>query len=179
MEEFDKNKIKVIIGLGNIGKQYFKTRHNVGFDFVESLLPFLKFSENKALKSLIGKVKIGDRNVILCKPNTMMNMSGESVLKVLNYYKIEPEETLIVHDDLDLFLGTFKIQFAKGPKIHNGILSIEKRIGKKFWRLRIGVENRTFNRDNIIPADYVLSKFNHNESKIIESVFEKVIAILS
>lgn len=143
-----------LVGLGNPGREYENTRHNVGFLFIDY------FGQQK--------------NIINLKPDTFMNNSGEAVKKLLNYYKISPENLYVVHDDLDLRLGEFKIQKGKGPKLHNGINSIEEHIATSdFWRVRIGVDNR--DPDNRMSGEsYVLEKFSTEELKKITQIFEEV-----
>lgn len=174
--QFNLSKIRLIIGLGNIGREYDQTRHNVGFDFVDFLGGTLRFGEESKLKSLLLSAEVDGNRTLLAKPTTMMNMSGESVSLILKYYNIENDELLVVHDDLDLMLGKYKIQFAKGPKVHNGITSIENRLGtNKFWRLRIGIDNRDAStRDSVPGANYVLARFKQDEQETIDKVFEDV-----
>ncbi len=182
--QFDITKIKLIIGLGNLGREYIGTRHNVGFEFVETLAGTSRFNEEKKLKALIHVVEDAHGNslpqgqkIILAKPTTMMNSSGEAVQLIKNFYKLEDEEILVVHDDLDLLIGSYKIQFSKGPKVHNGIISIENRLGStKFWRLRIGVENRdAITRKNFPGMAYVLGKFKSDEVAILQKMFDDII----
>lgn len=177
---FDTSKIKLIVGLGNIGREYINTRHNIGFEFVETLAKTSKFNEEKKFKAYLHQVEINGHKIYLAKPTTMMNMSGESVNLISKYYNIEPNEILIAHDDLDLKLGSYKIQFSKGPRIHNGILSIENRLGTtKFWRLRIGVDNRYMaTKDLMSGASYVLSTFKPDELNVVSKVIYDIIESL-
>lgn len=171
---FDLNKIRLIVGLGNIGREYDQTRHNVGFSFLDFLAGKLRFTEESKLKSLLLSTEVGGIRVLLVKPTTMMNLSGESISLVIKYYGIESSEILVAHDDLDLMIGKYKIQFAKGPKVHNGLTSIENRLGTPdFWRLRIGIENRDM-ADPTPGANYVLSRFKQDERDTIYSVFEEI-----
>lgn len=116
------------------------------------------------------------KNIKLAKPTTFMNLSGESVGAISSFYKINPAEILVVHDDLDIKLGEYKMHFNKGPKVHNGITSIENHLGtSEFWRLRIGIDNRTPElRENISGADYVLGRFNSEERILLDKVFLKI-----
>ena len=173
---FDIKKIRLIIGLGNTGREYEHTRHNVGFMFLD-LLGGRNFEEEKKLKSQILKINTNSGRLILIKPTTFMNSSGEAVLLTKDYYKIRNDEILVVHDDLDLQVGNHKIQFATGPKVHNGINSVENRLGtNKFWRLRIGVENRLGEeRRYITGQDYVLSNFINDEVNQITDLSETII----
>lgn len=172
-EQFNIDKIRLIVGLGNLGKAYVNTRHNIGFVFVEKLANSRRFLEESKLKSLLHQSEFGGEKKIFIEPTTNMNLSGEAVKLVSGFYKIEPSEILVVHDDLDLRLGTFKLQFAKGPKVHNGLLSIENRLGSnKFWRLRVGVDNREVStRDLMSGADYVLGHFKVDEVKMLDDIY--------
>ena len=170
--------MKLIVGLGNPGKEYEGTRHNVGFIVLETLAT----SDRQSVTSIGGKwegelVRAGD--VLLLKPMTFMNKSGVSIKKVMQFYKIKPVDLWVIHDDLDVKLGKFKIQRGKGPKQHNGVLSVEKELGTKdFWRVRVGVENR---QDRSITGEkYVLMRFNEKERqklmKVVEEIVEEIIS---
>lgn len=193
--EFNPQNIKLIVGLGNVGKNYVRTRHNAGFLFLDSLTSN-EFREEPKFKALISEVR-GQRlevkeqtseksiptsgfqlpiSVLLAKPVTMMNLSGDSVQLISNFYKIKPEEILVAHDDLDIQFGKYKIQFDKGPRIHNGVNDIENRLGTtKFWRLRIGIENReSENEYKIAGRDFVLGKFTQDELQVLNSTFQEI-----
>jgi peptidyl-tRNA hydrolase, PTH1 family len=173
----DFQKIKLIVGLGNTGRDYESTRHNAGFLMMDMIASGKKFQLEKTLKSEIASVNKGKTKTYLAKPTTMMNSSGESVKLITKYFRIKPEEVLVVHDDLDISLGDFKIQFGKGPKIHNGVLSIENYLGTKdFWRCRIGIENRDPEvRKFIAGSDYVLERFKVQEQAVLDKVFQEIL----
>src|SRR6185369_4075580 len=117
--------MRLFVGLGNPGKKYEKTRHNVGWLVLDSLqIPNTKFEVQKQFNAEV--LKIGE--TILAKPQTFMNDSGVAVSAIVNFYKIEPDNIYVIHDDLDIKLGEYKIQKGKGPKQHNGILSIEEKL---------------------------------------------------
>jgi len=145
--------MKLLVGLGNPGAKYLNTRHNLGFMFLDYLQQQQKL--DKQIKTL--------------KPETYMNRSGIAVAKELRFYKLQPTDLIVVHDDLDLRLGEYKIQFGKGPKLHNGVESVEKILGtKEFWRVRIGVDNR--NAENRIPGEsYVLQSFTPEELTLLQT----------
>jgi PTH1 family peptidyl-tRNA hydrolase len=149
--------MKLIIGLGNPGEKYKNNRHNVGHMVVEKLLK-----------------RASPQGVMVIKTNSFMNESGEFVKKLVEQYKLDTPNLWIIHDDLDIPLGSFKIQKGKGPKLHNGINSIERELGTdEFWRIRIGVDNR--DRDNKTSGEaYVLEDFSDEERKILEVVLGKV-----
>lgn len=122
-------------------------------------------------------------NYILAKPQTFMNESGQTVSKIVNQYKIISSDIWVIHDDLDLHLGQYKIQKRKGPKVHNGLLSIYEKLGTRdFWHVRVGVdnrekiENRKWKMENYMNGkDYVLMNFNANELKVIKLTIDKVV----
>ena len=140
--------MKLFIGLGNPGNKYKNTRHNVGwmvldrlvssFQFpIESQLPSFKFE--KSFNAEVLKMQ----DVLLVKPQTFMNESGKAVKKLVDFYKVDMDDLYVIHDDLDIKLGEYKIQKGVGPKVHGGVNSIENELGKEdFWRVRIGIDNR-------------------------------------
>jgi len=174
---FSINEIKLIVGLGNTGNEFIGTRHNVGFEFLDSLVSGQRFKEDRDLFSDFIEKSFSENKVLLLKPRTMMNLSGKAVISAKTYYKIKPEEILIVHDDLDIQLGSYKMHFSRGPKIHNGILSIENRLGtQEFWRLRIGVDNRdVVTRNHMTGAAYVLGRFKADERNLIIQTYNDII----
>lgn len=171
--------MKIIVGLGNPGTEYTFTRHNVGWLFLDYLAQNNSFSawhEEKDFSAFIAKGQIEGESILLIKPQTFMNLSGNSVQKVINFYKASPTTDLIVvHDDLDLELGKYKITSGVGPRGHNGLLSIYHCLNNKdFLHLRIGTDNR--NGDRTIPAiNYVLTSFSSSEKEVLNQVFEKII----
>ncbi len=150
--------MKVIVGLGNVGEKYVRTRHNVGFMAVDVL-----------------SAKLGEKNnFIFLKPATMMNSSGLAVRKLIENYKLKTENLYVIHDDLDLILGEYKIQWARGPKVHKGVNSIEDALGTlDFWRVRIGVDNRD-PEDRVSGEKYVLEDFSPDERKEVNLVFDEI-----
>lgn len=153
--------MKLLIGLGNPGSFYSSTRHNAGFIFVEELQ-----------KVVGGKYRPTIKNQVrILKSDRFMNDSGVFVKNLVTKYSLSGTDLFVVHDDLDIPLGDFKIQFGKGPKDHNGILSIEKELGTKdFWRIRIGIENRDGYKDGIKGEEYVLQNFTDEEKNILGKV---------
>lgn len=176
--------MKLIVGLGNPEKKYINTRHNTGFlflDRVQEKFMYLgdiyatEWREETTFNSLLSFIKEGSKIIaILQKPLTYMNNSGSMVSKVMEKYELgAPEENLIlVHDDLDLKLGKFKIQQGKSPLGHNGVKSVEQKVGtNSFQRIRIGIENRV---DAKIPGeDYVLMNFTKEERIILDETLEE------
>lgn len=171
--------MKLIVGLGNIGENYAMTRHNAGFIALDEAIGFLnkkaKFSMIKKYEAEVAKMD----GLVLLKPMTFMNNSGRSVRKMMDFYKLNVSDVIVVHDDLDIRLGEYKIQKGTGPKVHNGLNSVEKCLGDKdFYRVRIGVDNREKGILYGSGADYVLGKFSKDEFKILDEVVKKVVTDL-
>jgi PTH1 family peptidyl-tRNA hydrolase len=173
--------MKILIGLGNPGEKYQNNRHNVGHMFIDYLfneLTSLRVDELREKNKLIAKV-FSSNNLILAKTFTYMNNSGKAIKIILNTLHVSRDTLYIIHDDLDIPLGKFKIQFAQGPKLHNGIKSIEETLkSKDFWRIRIGVDNRK--KENWIDGEtYVLQDFLPEEKKFLtQQVFPKIFQLI-
>lgn len=171
-----------IIGLGNPGAKYLNNRHNAGFILVDFMvkrlesLKVIKLKEEKMSHATCYRL----HNLILAKPQTFINNSGLAVKSCLARYRLSVDDLIIAHDDLDIPLGKFKIQKGVGPKIHNGLKSIERALKTKdFWRIRIGVDNRQSDK-RIDGQTYVLTDFLPEEKKIITNqVFPKILSRLS
>ena len=158
--------MKVVIGLGNPEEKFTKNRHNVGYQFID----FVKNQND-------GET---DKDFKWLKTESFMNISGVMVAKTVGFYKIEISDLIIVHDDLDIPIGQYKIQLGVGPKDHNGVISVEENLGdKNFWRIRIGIENRK-SKDEIgyrkPGEEYVLENFLPEEEKILEKIFGEIYA---
>ncbi|QVK01907.1 aminoacyl-tRNA hydrolase [Mycoplasma mycoides subsp. capri] len=162
--------MKVIIGLGNIGKEYEKTRHNAGFIAIDLLLEKYNYSSVKQeFNSLIYTTMINNQKVLLVKPLTFMNNSGIAVRQIINFYKIDLNDLIIIHDDKDLNIS--RIQFKKDGSSagHNGIKSIINNLQtQNFYRLRIGV-NQVPKEWKIV--DWVLSKFSDEDLNLLKQSF--------
>ena len=155
----------LLIGLGNPGEKYKKTRHNAG----KMLVWWLKQVQESTKK--YKNVQEGEFEAV--ETECFMNSSGDWLKKFMNHKSLIMNHLIIIHDDLDIPLGKFKIQFGKGPRLHNGVLSVEQALGtKEFWRIRIGIDNRLKNTDS--GEDYVLEKFRPEEKKILEAVFPEI-----
>lgn len=165
--------MKLIVGLGNPGGEYKKTRHNVGFIFLNSFLSKEGLSlDKKKFKGLYTEyVSRKGNKAILLEPQTYMNLSGDSIVDFVNYYKIDPKDVLIIHDDLDLNVSKLRIRSKGSSGGHNGIKSVIARLKtEEFKRVRIGI-----GKNPLIPViDYVLSKFSEEEMKMLEEKFEIV-----
>lgn len=168
--ESTPGKYRLIVGLGNPGLEYSRTRHNAGFMFLDEIAR-QEFLEDKKFKAEIAK----QGSKYLAKPTTYMNKSGEAVQLIKNFYKLENSEILVVYDDLDIEGGKYKIQ-QKGPHVHNGVNSVYQHIGDGFNHLRIGIDFRTPEiRKNIKGVDYVLGKFTDQEYNTIEQTFKNIL----
>ncbi len=170
--------MKLIIGLGNPGLGYEKTRHNVGFIAIDSLcknLNFIPFKKDNKFHAEISTGDYEDTKVILAKPLTYMNKSGEAALKLINYYKISPNDCIVLCDDLDTELGKIRIRKKGGPGTHNGLKSIAGLIGDEYQRIKIGVENRSPEMINKInAAAYVLGNFSNKELEKMETTIDRI-----
>lgn len=170
--------MKLVVGLGNPGKKYEKTRHNAGFILVDMLhdeYDFTSWSLSKKFNAEISEGTIADEKILLVKPMTFMNNSGQSVGLILKYYSLSNSDILVIHDEKDIVLGNTKIQTDRGHAGHNGIRSIIEHLGTKdFSRIRVGIapEDTTRMKDT---ADYVLGKFGLFERRTLKAVGENVI----
>ncbi|MPV85549.1 aminoacyl-tRNA hydrolase [Ostreibacterium oceani] len=136
------SNIKLVVGLGNPGEKYAKTRHNAGFWFLEQLTPVTSFSFNKTFNGEIADAHIGQHKCYLFKPTTFMNLSGDAVQRVMQFYKITAPEMLVAHDELDFPAGTCRLKKDGGHGGHNGLRDIINKTGNaNFMRLRIGIDH--------------------------------------
>lgn len=162
--------MKLVVGLGNPGKEYERTRHNIGYMFLDYITNNAKFSINKKFDAMEYETTICNERIIFIKPLTFMNLSGETVSKYANFYKVASEDILIVQDDLDMNLGKYKLLFNRGDGGHNGIKNIILNLGnKQFLRLKIGIS-----KANGDTRDYVLGKLSKEEYDKILLVFKKL-----
>ena len=165
--------MKLIVGLGNIGREYEHTRHNVGFDTIDILASKLNvsFSQEKALKGLVAKVNINQHKAILLKPTTYMNLSGEAIIATMKFYKIPVEDVVIISDDLDMVCGKVRYRENGSAGGHNGLKSIINHLGtQNFKRIKIGID-----RDKFIPViDWVLTRFSKEHQEIVQKTFEHI-----
>lgn len=167
----------VVVGLGNPGKEYINTRHNIGFDTIDLLANRNNIKINKIkFKSVYGEGIIGSEKVLLVKPQTYMNNSGMAVLDVYNYYKMPLENILVIVDDVDIEFGTIRIRKKGSDGGHNGLKSIIYQLGSQdFPRIKIGIGKRKEGQD---LADFVLSKFSKDEKpRIEEAVLNAAMAV--
>lgn len=163
----------LIVGLGNIGREYEKTRHNFGFLLLNQIVEDYGFSaQSKNFKSEIFIGEIDGNKIIAIKPQTFMNRSGISVSQIANFYKIETKNIIVLHDDLDLELGRIKVKIGGGNAGHNGLRSIDEMLGKNYLRVRLGI-GRPQNSE-FATSDYVLGKFSLAELIKVQKVNEKI-----
>ena len=167
--------IKLVVGLGNPGRQYEGTRHNVGFWFVDELAFRFRadWRMNKRCNAQIAQIKISENDVMLMKPLTFMNNSGASVSACVCYHQLCAENVLVVHDELDFLPGIVRFKKGGGHAGHNGLRDIVARLGvNNFLRLRIGI-GRPMGRQ--LVADFVLSSPNCDDRQVIRDAYEKIL----
>ena len=167
--------MKLVVGLGNPGAKYEKTRHNAGFWWLDLLASRERaiYKRESRFQGAYAKIAAGSDDVWLLKPETFMNLSGQAVAALASYYKIAPKEILVAHDELDLPAGGVKLKFGGGLGGHNGLKSIAQCLGTQdFWRLRIGIGHPG---DRSLVADYVLSSPSPDDRVAINLNIDKVL----
>ena len=174
--------IRLIVGLGNPGPDYEQTRHNAGFWLVDNLansLPNARLQRESGYNALVAKTIIGGNQLWLLEPQTYMNRSGQSVGAIARFYKINPDEILVVHDELDLLPGAAKLKKGGSSGGHNGLKDITSALGTQdYWRLRIGIGHpRTLNLNQPV-ADFVLHRPRREEQLLIDEAIEKALRII-
>jgi PTH1 family peptidyl-tRNA hydrolase len=174
----------LVVGLGNPGDKYVKTRHNIGFDIIDWLAEtwaVSSFSESGQANALTSEVFVANQKVLLVKPETFMNNSGEEVQTLATYFDIKPENILVIYDDVDLPLSCLRFASSRGSGGHRGVQSVISQIGSEFARLRVGisptdadgnVEKQTVPEKGINP--FVMGKFNTSERSKIKDRFEDI-----
>jgi len=166
----------LIVGLGNPGKKYRKNRHNVGFMAIDRLAETAAIGMSRVQhRAIFGKGEIAGHPVILAKPQTYMNRSGDSVNALARFYKVPQQEVLIVYDELDLPLGTLRLRQKGGAGGHNGMKSIIQHLGNDFPRLRLGIGRPPGRMD---PAAYVLRDFPKEELPVVEELLNDAVAAI-
>ncbi|MGH7141921.1 MAG: aminoacyl-tRNA hydrolase [Candidatus Saccharimonadales bacterium] len=175
-----QQKIVLLIGLGNAGSKYEANRHNVGFlcidAFVTTHEQMSPWEEKKSLKCHLAQGRFSDTLVIAIKPTTSMNLSGEAVTAVMHFYKVEPQNILVLHDELDIPFGQVRLRVGGSSAGHNGIKSITQIIGESYGRLRVGIGPKR--PATIDSADFVLQNFSTEEKTQLSSLNQEVNAIL-
>ncbi len=163
----------LIVGLGNPGKQYSLNRHNIGFRLIDAVCEQYGFSEfHQKDKALISEGKIGDRKVLAIKPLTYMNLSGQAVGALARFYKIPPEDVVVIHDDIDLKFSQVRVKQGGGHGGHNGLKSIDSQISKNYWRLRFGVGHPGHRE---LVTGYVLNNFSKAEENEVPFIIMDIV----
>lgn len=178
MDKFGTNgDVYLLAGLGNPGRKYKKTRHNVGFMVVDRLASTHGFKINvEKFDANFVKLTLFDKELCIVKPACYMNLSGLPVRAFMKHFCVTPERLLVVHDDIDMPLGRLKIVFASGHGGHNGVRSIIENIGSnEFYRLKLGVGRPPLGVD---PSDYVLGGFESEEKDIVDDMIDFSVAVI-
>jgi len=176
----------LIVGLGNPGKKYEKTRHNIGFMVLDRLIKDLRyrtsqekssFSFNQNLQSAISIVKLNNQKIILAKPQTYMNLSGKAVKKLLSYYKVDQNNLWLIYDDIDLPLGAIRIRQKGSSGGHKGVQSVLDEIKTDYFvRFRIGIGSNRY--QDISSEKYVLQRFTSKEKEMVEKILDQSVDLL-
>lgn len=163
--------MKIIVGLGNPGEKYSKTRHNVGWQFIDYLSKIYNIDVTKNnCDALIGETRINGEKIIFAKPITFMNLSGNSVLKLKQWYKVDNEDIIIIFDDIDIPFGTFRYRQKGSGGSHNGMKNIVQMLSSEdIQRIRIGIGGLKYEKQDM--ADFVLQKFKPGELEKLDEVF--------
>ena len=160
--------MKLIVGLGNKGNEYNNTRHNVGFMVVDNYINKNNLTLKSKLDGLYAETIINGEKVIFLKPQNYINLSGDVISKYIKYFKIDIKDILVIHDDMDLEIGTFKIRYKGGSAGHNGLKNIESNLKtNEYKRIKIGIS-----KNNINKVDYVLGKFSSTELSKLNKVID-------
>ena len=167
--------MKLIVGLGNPGKKYEHTRHNMGFDTIDLFSELAKIDIDKeAFKGLVGRGRVFDEDVYLLKPQTFMNLSGESVQEIVSYFKIPVEDVIVIYDDMDLEPGMIRLRLSGSSGGHKGIQNIIEHLGtQEIKRIRIGIGKPIYD-----TIDYVLSKPLKDERELIDQAINTAVDAL-
>lgn len=168
--------IKLVAGLGNPGSQYAATRHNVGYWFIDELVRKYSahFKKESKFKGEVAKIYVAGHDVWLLKPDTFMNLSGQSVSALARFYKIQPEEVLVIHDELDLDPGIVKLKSGGGHGGHNGLRDVSEKMGKTYQRIRLGI-GHPGNKNQV--SDYVLKKPSQDDRISIERAIDEALDV--
>lgn len=175
------NKVILLVGLGNPGKEYENTRHNAGFmcldEFVDKTDEMEDWMQKKDLKCLLSSGRVGGSRVIAIKPTTFMNLSGEAVRATLDFYKIDITNVVVIHDELDIDFGQIRLRRGGSAAGHNGIKSVIQHIGEDFGRIRIGVGPKT--PEKIKSEDFVLQNFSADQQEQLPNLKRETLAIIN
>ena len=162
----------LLVGLGNPGTEYAKTRHNIGFMAVDEIVRRYSFPPFKPKgKGVLTTDTLNNQKVLILKPHTFMNLSGEAVLGVCSFYKFTPKDIIVFHDDMDLAVGKVRVKRGGSSGGHNGLKSIDSHIGPDYLRVRIGIGHPTLKTDVV---NWVLGTFSAEDSLIIQETVQKI-----
>lgn len=173
------HKTQLIIGLGNPGKEYVSTRHNIGFAAIDNFAKandFPAWTEKKDLKCMVAVANLGENRVILCKPTTFMNLSGDAAQAVQHFYRVYNQQTLAVYDELAIPLGQLRTRVGGSDAGHNGVKSLIVHIGEDFGRQRIGIGPLPPKKD---AAEFVLKKFSKEEQGHLPKILREANALIT
>ena len=174
------NKTVIVVGLGNVGNEFDGTRHNIGFDCLDTFAAahnIDNWTTKKDLKCTLAQGNVGSVRVLLCKPTTMMNLSGEAVQAVQHFYKISNRDTVVVHDELDVTFGHIRCRVGGSHAGNNGIKSLVDQIGEEFGRVRVGIGPKI--PEQMESADFVLARFGKDEQVHLKDLKREVTALLT
>lgn len=176
-----QNKTIILVGLGNPGKEYELTRHNIGFHcldyFVDKTDGMSEWIEKEDLKCLHASGRLGENRVIAIKPTTYMNLSGEAVQAAASFYKVPSQNIVAIHDELDIAFGHIRTRLGGSSAGHNGIKSVSQYLGEDYGRVRIGIGPKK--PAQIDSADFVLQKFTEQEQAQLPSLYREVSSLLT
>lgn len=173
----------LVVGLGNMGREYVDTRHNIGFmtvDRYKESHDFSSWMEKKDLSCYMSMGNVGSTRVLLIKPTTMMNLSGEAVQKVMHFYKLQSEDMLVIYDELDIEFGTIRTRNGGSSGGHNGIKSILTHATDTFGRIRIGIGPNppAGGTKRIATADFVLQEFSEDQKSTLPKIIREACALI-
>ena len=165
----------LIVGLGNPGEKFLFTRHNIGFEIIDSFHLHFKFHSYKSkFDGLYSKKSLFGKEIIIFKPQTFMNLSGNPIKKLRNYFKIENTlDIILIHDDIDMKFLKLRVKVNGGHGGHNGVRDAIKFNGKNFYRVKLGISNKQLKEKKVKPENFVLNKFDKSEREVIEE-FKKL-----
>ena len=160
----------LIVGLGNPGEKFLFTRHNIGFEIIDSFHLHFKFHTYKSkFDGLYSKKSLFGKDIIIFKPQNFMNLSGNPIKKLRNYFKIENTlDIILIHDDIDMKFLKLRVKVNGGHGGHNGVRDAIKFNGKNFYRVKLGISNKQLEEKKVKPENFVLNKFNKSEREVIE-----------
>jgi len=165
--------MKLIVGLGNTGTEYENTRHNLGFMVIDEICKKYKLNikNEKKLKADMCVTMLDGETIILAKPTTFVNLSGDSVVKIANFYKIQTQDIWVISDDLALDFGTVRVRVGGSSGGHNGLKDVISKVGEDFTRFRIGIKNDML--EKVSTEKFVLQKFNKDEQEKLDDIVKK------